>query len=215
VYRYAVKRHRAFPFVLLAATLFASGGWRHGGQSSWLEPSAFAETVRWAPGAGIRVWIDPAGMPSGADALVAMAMKTWTDAALGRLKLLKVSAAADVQVHFVQSDGVFGETAPRVDPRTGEIVAAEIVITAATSGDTLDGRIVIYLTALHEIGHALGLAHTDAFDSIMHRFQRPDDAERYFGSCRARLRSAADIGTERATGLSSEDVRALRALYDR
>jgi len=156
-------------------------------------------------------------MPVGADALVALAMKAWTDAAQGRLKLLKASAAdaADVRVHFARSDSVFGETAPRVNPRTGEIVAAEIVITAAAPGDSVDGRIVIYLTALHEIGHALGLAHTDDFDTIMYRFQRPDDAERYFGKYRARLRSADDIGTERAPGLSPEDVRALRALYDR
>ena len=39
-------------------------------------------------------------------------------------------------------------------------------------------------------------------------------SERFFGSYRRRLRSADDIGTARATGLSPNDARELRALYE-
>ena len=72
-----------------------------------------------------------------------------------------------------------------------------------------------YLTALHEIGHALGLSHRDDFNSIMYLFRYPTDGERYFGRYRARLRSPNDIGSPSATGLAAEDIEVLRALYDR
>jgi hypothetical protein len=90
-----------------------------------------------------------------------------------------------------------------------------VIIAGHVAGDPLQQRIIVYLTALHELGHALGLPHTDAFDDIMYSFRRPDDGERYFGAYRRRLRSSEDIGTKRATGLSPADIAALVALYDR
>jgi len=118
-------------------------------------------------------------------------------------------------VRFATADGIYGEAAPRIDRTTGFIGSADVLIAGGIPGDALQQRIVIYLTALHELGHALGLPHTAEFDDIMYSFRRPDDGERYFGAYRRRLRSAADIGTDGATGMSPADVAALRALYDR
>ena len=49
----------------------------------------------------------------------------------------------------------------------------------------------------------------------MYLFRQPGDGERFFGTYRRRLRSADDIGSAQATGLSADDERSLRALYER
>lgn len=173
--------------------------------------------AHWAPGATIRVWIDPKGAPAGGDALVERAMKTWTTAAEGRFRLDRTPAgeAAGIRVHFFTRDWRYGMTEARPDPQTGLITEADVVVAADADGDALDHGIVLYLTALHELGHALGLSHTAAIADIMYLFRYPDDGGRFFGAFRKRLRSADDIGSARATGLSAEDVRELRALYAR
>lgn len=172
---------------------------------------------RWPVHAVIAVWLDPGTAPSGAGVLVEKALATWTQAADGRFELRKAASreAAQVRVSFPRADGIYGEAMPRVDRTTGNIASADVHIAADVGGDLLQQRLVIYLTALHELGHALGLPHTNAFDDIMYSFRRPDDGERYFGAYRRRLRSSDDIGTDRATGLSPADISALRSLYDR
>ena len=70
---------------------------------------------------------------------------------------------------------------------------------------------IVYLTCLHELGHALGLRHTDAFAEIMYSFQYGGDVVEYFFRYRRQLRSRADIAV--VSGLAPTDVEHLRALY--
>jgi hypothetical protein len=171
----------------------------------------------WPRGATILTWVDPEDIPTAGADLVARAMRTWTTAAEGRFTLQRTTfeQLAGLRIHFIRYSFKFGETLPQVDPQSRDIVRADVGITVNSQGDDLDRRIVTYLTALHEIGHALGLPHRDEFSSIMYSFRLPNDSERYFGGYRALLRSADDVGSASATGLSGQDVAVLRALYDR
>jgi matrixin len=171
----------------------------------------------WPVGAHVAVWIDASRAPAGAAMLVERAMKTWTDASDGRLALVRAKTRdeAAIRIFFVQSDTNYGEAAPRVDPSTGFIARADVAINAAVPDNPMDARIIVYLTALHELGHALGLAHSDTFSAIMYRFRRADDGVRYFGAYRSKVRSLDEVGLPTATGLDPEDVTAFRNLYAR
>jgi matrixin len=174
-----------------------------------------AGAPHWPAGARVAVWIDSSRAPANAAMLVERAMQAWTDASEGRVTLVRAATRADaaIRVLFVRSDTTYGEAAPRVDPGTGLIAHADVAINADVPDDPIDARIVVYLTALHELGHALGLPHSDTFSAIMYRFRRPDDGARYFGAYRRKLRAMNDVGSARATGLDPEDVAALRNLY--
>ena len=117
------------------------------------------------------------------------------------------------------SEGQFGEMETIV---VGGRLGAALYIRPdmASLGDDLAGRAardpllresIVYLTCVHELGHALGLRHTRDYQEIMYFFGYGGDIPKYFDRYRAQLRSRADIA--KVSGLSSGDVRRLKALY--
>ena len=178
--------------------------------------SSVTGTPHWAPRSMIRVWIDRRNLPPQGDQLVERAMRTWTTPAKGGFTLQRTFLAdeAGIKIYFNGAGGNYGETLPHVDAR-GLITAAEVNIAADAplEVDALTRGIIVYLTALHELGHALGLQHTANFSDIMYLFRRPGDGERYFGNYRSLLKTADDVGSVNATGLSPADVDVLRSLY--
>jgi len=77
--------------------------------------------------------------------------------------------------------------------------------------DPLLRESIVYLTCVHELGHALGLQHTRDYRDIMYFFGYGGDIPNYFGRYRAQLRSRPDIA--KVSGLSSGDVTTLKARY--
>jgi hypothetical protein len=177
---------------------------------------AASPDAHWAVHSVIPVFVDRRNLPPQGDQLVEKALKTWTAASGGAFSLQRtfVTGDAGIRIYFNGAGGNYGETRPHIDAR-GLIDAAEVNIAADApiEVDPLTRGIVVYLTALHELGHALGLEHTRNFDDIMYLFRQPGDGPRYFGNYRRLLQSADDIGTVRATGLSMNDVKALTDLY--
>jgi len=109
--------------------------------------------------------------------------------------------------------GLYGETRPiEVNGQPG----AEVYVSLAPgedSGDRLMRDTIVYLTCLHETGHALGLPHTAGFDDIMYNFQYGGDIPEYFGRYRRKLTKREDI--RKNSGLSDADRRALESVVEK
>ena len=158
--------------------------------------------------------------PSDRD-LATWALKAWETAARGALRFdPSAEDEALVRVYWVPaSAGQYGEMqALEVKGRRGaavfirpdtEALGPDIAPLART--DALLRDSIVYLTCLHELGHALGLSHTAAFRDIMYFFGYGGDIPRFFGRYRDALRARADIAT--VSGLSADDISRLRGLY--
>jgi Matrixin len=170
---------------------------------------------RWDTTDELPLWIERPNVPPDVVEMVRRAARSWSRASAGVLRFKDAAEfpSGGIRVRFVRDDENFGEAAPYLDRATGRIVRADVVLGMDPPGDDLQKRLVVYLSAVHELGHALGLRHTEEFGDVMYQFRRPADPTRYFLGYRTKLRSAEDIGSEAASGLSAQDVRALQQLY--
>src|SRR5690348_7871072 len=76
-------------------------------------------------------------------------------------------------------------------------------IYAAAARDPLLRDAIVYLTCLHESGHALGLSHTGKFEDIMYSFGYGGDIVEYFERYRRKVETREDIRTH--SGISAYD----------
>ncbi len=153
--------------------------------------------------------------------LAKWALAAWEQGAAGGLRLKPgAEATALLRVYWVPASfGLYGEMRPLiVEDRRGAAVfvrpdteALGRPIADRAREDPLFRDAVVYLTCLHELGHALGLAHTSDFDNIMYFFGYGGDIPGFFGRYRDVLRTRADIAA--VSGLSAGDLSRLRALY--
>jgi hypothetical protein len=155
--------------------------------------------------------------------LAVWALRAWEKSAQGALEFApSAEAAALVRVYFVPpGTGQYGETrALLVGERRGAVVyvrpdtnALGADIAERAAADPLLRDVIVYLTCVHELGHALGLEHTADFADVMYSFQFGGDIPAFFGRYRDRLVTRSDIARE--PGLSSGDIRQLTARYPR
>jgi hypothetical protein len=153
--------------------------------------------------------------------LALWALKAWERVSNGRFRFeSSPRTEALVRVHWVPAGGgQYGEMVPmRVGSRRGAAVYIRPDtnglgpdIAAAAKKDPLLRETIVYLTCVHEIGHALGLPHTDDFRDIMYFFGFGGDIPMFFSRYRIGLRTRADIAG--AHGLSEADIERLRTLY--
>ncbi len=154
--------------------------------------------------------------------LARWAFEAWQRSAEGGLRFEStIESQALIRLHWAEPiDGQYGETQPLMVG--GRLGAALFVrpdmeslgpdIASRASRDPLLRDSIVYLTCLHELGHALGLTHTRDVRDIMYFFGYGGDIVDYFGRYRSQLRSRSDIAT--TSGLSAVDVSRLRALYN-
>jgi hypothetical protein len=115
----------------------------------------------------IRVWVEPNSVEGFADR-VRDAFTEWTDIGLP-LRFVFVDRARDAEIQVRWTDRLerkTGNTVWRVD-RNGWMRGSDVLLaTHLGDGRRLDAR-SLRAIALHEIGHALGLAHSDDRHDVM------------------------------------------------
>ncbi|MDE0648806.1 MAG: hypothetical protein OXI12_00500 [Gammaproteobacteria bacterium] len=177
------------------------------------------------PGEAIPYFIDngtgiPGYQPSD-DELARAAFEAWARESGGRLRFVEADSD-DALIHVVWIDpgsGVYGEMRTvLVDGRarallyvTPSVDLQGPAIARLAAGDPLLRDTIVYLTCVHELGHAIGLPHTADFEDIMYSFAYGGDIVRYFMRYRERLASRADIANH--SGLSPGDRAVLHGLY--
>jgi hypothetical protein len=168
---------------------------------------------------------DGKGVPGYRDSdreLAKLALDAWSRESAGKLKFSasKARDGALIRVRWISAnEGLFGET-ERVVVRGKPGAVVNVMPQVSVQGEPLAGRVaqdallrdtVVYLTCVHELGHAVGLQHTDKFADIMYYFGFGGDIVDYFMRYRNKLQSRTDIS--KFSGLSSADIQALHDLY--
>ena len=153
--------------------------------------------------------------------LALWALEAWQRSAAKGLRFESATESnALVRLYWAgPNDGQYGEMRPLiVGARRGAAVFIRPDVESLGQDigrrareDALLRDSIVYLTCLHELGHALGFTHTRDFRDIMYFFGYGGDIVEYFDRYRAQLRARDDIAA--VSGLSDADVSRLTSMY--
>jgi hypothetical protein len=153
--------------------------------------------------------------------LALWALQAWQRSAGKGLRLTEAAEPdALIRLYWAEDNaGEYGEMQPvLVGRRQGAAVYIQpdvsllgVEVATPANEDPLLRESIVYLTCLHEFGHALGLEHTRDFRDIMYSFTYGGDVLAYFVRYRSQIHTRGDIA--RVSGLSDADVGRIRALY--
>jgi hypothetical protein len=174
-------------------------------------------------------WIDPCtpaavkstGCQAGDAELGRWALEAWQRESNGALifRPSPTEEHARIRIHWAGgANSLYGETQRiMIDGRRGaniyvlpDVRGLGDDISQAARKDPLFRDAIVYLTCLHEAGHALGLTHTGDFADIMYSFQYGGDIVGYFQRYRRQLRNRSSIAAH--SGISASDRATLREL---
>jgi hypothetical protein len=154
--------------------------------------------------------------------LARMALDAWSRESGGKLKFTesKERDGALIRLRWISpTEGLYGET-QRIDVKGKPGAIVYVMAQVSAQGEPLASRAVqdtllrdtvVYLTCVHELGHAIGLSHTSKFQDIMYYFGYGGNILEYFMRYRNQLQSRADIAKH--SGLSMGDAEVLHSLY--
>lgn len=148
------------------------------------------------------------------------AMQAWAKASGGLLRIEKVDSPEQATIRFrwlePRRRGLYGQS---LATRENGVAVYEIVINSSIASlgpdmaeaaklDPLFGDVILFLTCVHEAGHALGPEHTRNFADIMYSFEYGGDFVGYFNRYRSKLKQREDMS--RVSPLSDGDARQIR-----
>ena len=154
--------------------------------------------------------------------LARLAFEAWSRESGGKLKFAPAATGdgALIRLRWISpNSGLYGETERvQVKGKIGAIVNVMPQVSAQggpvagrAAQDVLFRETIVYLTCVHELGHAIGLSHTSKFEDIMYFFGYGGNILDYFMRYRNKLQSREDIA--KYSGLSAGDIEVLRKIY--
>src|SRR2546425_8002219 len=149
--------------------------------------------------------------------LAIMAFAAWSRESGGKLRFTesKERDRSLIRLRWISpTEGLYGETQRvEVNGKPGAVVY--VMPQVSVQGEPLASRAVqdnlfrdsiVYLTCVHELGHAVGLSHTRNFEDIMYYFGYGGDIFHYFIPYRNKIPSRGGIATQSGPSLSDVDV---------